>query len=236
MENLSIPSYLSLSFSFGLLSLLTPCVFPLIPITVSYFTKRQESEHAKPALDAFLYSLGIILSFSIVGFLIAALFVASGLNRLASNPYMNILIALVFIVFAFNLFGMFEILVSSSLLTKLSNFQSKNNLLSIWVMSFTFTLTTFTCTMPFIADLNSVILLPSDFARSGSRLGPKSSNTITSKIIISGIPNPNILTSCGQSVRHIRTLCRKTTLALRLNKNRMLMQELLQLLCHWLES
>ena len=104
MENLSIFSYLSLSFSFGLLSLLTPCVFPLIPITVSYFTKRQESEHARPAFDAFLYSLGIILSFSIVGFLIAALFGASGLNRLASNPYMNLIIAVVFIVFAFNLF------------------------------------------------------------------------------------------------------------------------------------
>ena len=153
MENLSISSYLSLSFSFGLLSLLTPCVFPLIPITVSYFTKRQEAEHAKPVFDALLYSLGIILSFSIAGFLIALLFGASGLNRLASNPYMNLIIAVVFILFAFNLFGMFEILVSSSLLTKLSNFQSKNNLLSIWVMSFTFTLTTFTCTMPFIGTV-----------------------------------------------------------------------------------
>jgi thiol:disulfide interchange protein DsbD len=128
-------------------------VFPLIPITVSYFTKRQEAEHAKPVFDALLYSLGIILSFSIVGFLIALLFGASGLNRLASNPYMNLIIAVVFILFAFNLFGMFEILVSSSLLTKLSNFQSKNNLLSIWVMSFTFTLTTFTCTMPFIGTV-----------------------------------------------------------------------------------
>lgn len=66
---------------------------------------------------------------------------------------MNLIIAVVFILFAFNLFGMFEILVSSSLLTKLSNFQSKNNLLSIWIMSFTFTLTTFTCTMPFIGTV-----------------------------------------------------------------------------------
>ena len=137
MENLSIYSYLSLSFSFGLLSLLTPCVFPLIPITVSYFTKRQESEKAKPIFDAFLYSFGIILSFTLVGFLIAALFGASGINRLASNPYVNLFIAAIFTVFAFNLFGMFEILVSGSLLTRLSNFHSNNNLLSIWVMSFT---------------------------------------------------------------------------------------------------
>ena len=153
MENLSVISYLSLSFSFGLLSLLTPCVFPLIPITVSYFTKRQESEKAKPVLDALLYSLGIILSFTVVGFLMAALFGASGINRLASNPYVNLMIAVIFILFAFNLFGMFEILVSGNLLTKLSNFQSNNNLLSIWVMSFTFTLTTFTCTMPFIGTV-----------------------------------------------------------------------------------
>ncbi|MBP9889778.1 MAG: thioredoxin family protein [Leptospiraceae bacterium] len=153
MENLSIYSYLSLSFSFGLLSLLTPCVFPLIPITVSYFTKRQESEKAKPIFDAFLYSFGIILSFTLVGFLIAALFGASGINRLASNPYVNLFIAAIFTVFAFNLFGMFEILVSGSLLTRLSNFHSNNNLLSIWVMSFTFTLTTFTCTMPFIGTV-----------------------------------------------------------------------------------
>ncbi|MBK8396475.1 MAG: thioredoxin family protein [Leptospiraceae bacterium] len=153
MENLSVISYLSLSFSFGLLSLLTPCVFPLIPITVSYFTKRQESEKAKPVLDALLYSLGIILSFTVVGFLMAALFGASGINRLASNPFVNLMIAVIFILFAFNLFGMFEILVSGNLLTKLSNFQSNNNLLSIWVMSFTFTLTTFTCTMPFIGTV-----------------------------------------------------------------------------------
>ena len=110
MENLSILPYLSLSFSFGLLSLLTPCVFPLIPITVSYFTKRQELEKAKPILDAFLYSFGIILSFTVVGFLIALLFGASGVNRLAANPYINLIIAGIFILFAFNLFGMFEII------------------------------------------------------------------------------------------------------------------------------
>ncbi|MBP7283608.1 MAG: thioredoxin family protein [Leptospiraceae bacterium] len=153
MENLSILPYLSLSFSFGLLSLLTPCVFPLIPITVSYFTKRQELEKAKPILDAFLYSFGIILSFTVVGFLIALLFGASGVNRLAANPYINLIIAGIFILFAFNLFGMFEIIVSSNVLTRLSNFHSNNNLLSIWAMAFTFTLTTFTCTMPFIGTV-----------------------------------------------------------------------------------
>ncbi len=153
MENLTISSYLTLAFSFGLLSLITPCVFPLIPITVSYFTKRHESESAKPVLDAFLYSLGIVISFSVVGLLIALIFGASGVNRLATNPYMNLLIAVVFILFAFNLFGMFEIMVSSNVLTRLSNFHSKSNLLSIWMMSFTFTLTTFTCTMPFIGTV-----------------------------------------------------------------------------------
>lgn len=153
MENISIISYLYLSFSFGLLSLLTPCVFPLIPITVSYFTKRHELSNSKPFWDALLYSIGIIFSFSILGFIIALIFGASGLNRLAANPYMNLFIAVVFIIFAFNLFGMFEIVVPGSFLTRISNFHSENNLLSIWIMSFTFTLTTFTCTMPFIGTV-----------------------------------------------------------------------------------
>jgi len=102
-------SFFFLAMSFGGLALLTPCVFPMIPITVSFFTKRAESENSNPVLDAVLFALGIIATFVAIGLVTAAIFGAGAVGNIAANPWINIAIAAVFLIFAFNLFGAFEI-------------------------------------------------------------------------------------------------------------------------------
>lgn len=147
-------TYIGLAMSVGLLSLLTPCVFPMIPITVSFFTKRPTITRRKGILDASIYSLGIIFTFTGLGILLAVTMGASGINKFAANEWINALIALIFILFALNLFGMFEIVIPSSLLTKLtSTSQQGSGFISLLLMGLTFTLTSFTCTVPFIGTV-----------------------------------------------------------------------------------
>jgi len=147
-------AYIGLAMSMGALSLLTPCVFPMIPITVSFFTKRNQATKARSVRDALIYSLGIIFTFTVLGILLAVVFGASGINRFAANPWINMLIALIFIVFALNLFGLFEIVVPSGLLTKLTSASgSGQGIVSLLLMGLTFTLTSFTCTVPFIGTV-----------------------------------------------------------------------------------
>jgi hypothetical protein len=98
----------------GALSLLTPCVFPMIPITVSYFTNHSAGNRAKAVKLAGVYSLGIIADFTILGMLLAIFVGAAGINLFAANPYINLLIAGIFLFFAFNLFGAYEITVPTA--------------------------------------------------------------------------------------------------------------------------
>ncbi|NOY05939.1 MAG: cytochrome C biogenesis protein [Chlorobi bacterium] len=148
-------AYLLLAMSVGALALLTPCVFPMIPITVSFFTKRQDQDRTRGVTDAFVYSLGIIVTFTGLGVLLAVLFGAAGINQFAANPWMNILIAGIFIVFALNLFGMFEIQLPTSIINKLNLASQKkgNSYVSVLLMGLTFTLTSFTCTVPFVGTV-----------------------------------------------------------------------------------
>ena len=89
-------SFVLLAISMGFLALLTPCVFPMIPITVSYFTHQGEIGEGKPLKNATIYTLGIIGAFSILGFILALTLGASGANQLASNPWINLFIAALF--------------------------------------------------------------------------------------------------------------------------------------------
>lgn len=147
-------AYIGLAMSVGALALLTPCVFPMIPITVSFFTKREAATRFQVVRDASIYSFGIIFTFTGLGILLALIFGASGINQFAANPWMNILIALVFIVFALNLFGLFEIVVPSGILTKLTVASgSGQGITSLLLMGLTFTLTSFTCTVPFVGTV-----------------------------------------------------------------------------------
>ena len=147
-------AYIGLAMSVGALALLTPCVFPMIPITVSFFTKREAATRYQSVRDALIYSFGIIFTFTGLGILLALIFGASGINQFAANPWMNILIAVVFIVFALNLFGLFEIVVPSGILTKLTVASgSGQGIASLLLMGLTFTLTSFTCTVPFVGTV-----------------------------------------------------------------------------------
>ena len=116
----TLMAYLGLAALMGALSLLTPCVFPMVPITVSYFTGRAERDRGRAVSQALVYGLGIVLTFTGAGALLAMSFGASGLNQFAANPWLNLGIAALFIAFALNLFGVFELALPASLLTRVS--------------------------------------------------------------------------------------------------------------------
>jgi thiol:disulfide interchange protein DsbD len=154
----SIWSFIWLALTLGALSLLTPCVFPMIPITVSYFTKNAAGNRAKSVRLAFVYSAGIIATFTLLGMLLAVFVGAAGINLFAANPWVNIGIAAIFLFFAFNLFGLYEITVPSGVLNRLDSLtRSKEGEGSAYIgallMGLTFTVTSFTCTSPFVGTI-----------------------------------------------------------------------------------
>ena len=146
-------SFVILAFSMGLLALLTPCVFPMIPITVSFFTHQGETGEGKPITNAIIYTLGIIATFSILGIILALTLGASGANQLAANPWVNIFIAALFIYFALSLFGMYEIELPSALRQYSLKQEGRGGVMGTLFMAVTFTLTSFTCTVQFVGLL-----------------------------------------------------------------------------------
>lgn len=152
----SFGAFLWLAFVMGALSLLTPCVFPMIPITVSYFTSHAAKGRGAAVRSALVYAVGIILTFTALGMALALIFGAGGVNQLASNPWVNLLITAIFLSFAFGLFGAFLIQVPPSLVQKIDSLarsQSASGNLGVLLMGLTFTLTSFTCTAPFVGTL-----------------------------------------------------------------------------------
>jgi thiol:disulfide interchange protein DsbD len=150
----TLPAYLGLAALMGALSLLTPCVFPMVPITVSYFTGRAEKNRRVAVTQALVYGAGIVLTFTAVGAILAFGFGASGLNQFAANPWLNLGIAALFIAFALNLFGAFELALPSKLLTRASSADSgRGRYAGTLLMGLAFTLTSFTCTAPFLGTL-----------------------------------------------------------------------------------
>ena len=146
-------SFVLLAISMGFLALLTPCVFPMIPITVSFFTQQGESGQGKPLKNAIIYTLGIIATFSILGFILALTLGASGANQLASNPWVNLFIAGLFIYFALSLFGMYEIEVPAKLRQFSLKQEGRGGVVGTLFMAVTFTLPSFTCTVLFVGLL-----------------------------------------------------------------------------------
>ena len=140
----------------GFLALLTPCVFPMIPITVSFFTKREKSTSAQAVGQASFFSLGIILTYTLLGLALVLIAGPTGLTKLAASPWMNLFLTALFVIFALNLFGMFEIQVPTGLVSKLDAKASSGqggNTLATLLMGITFTLTSFTCTTAFVGTV-----------------------------------------------------------------------------------
>ncbi len=140
----------------GLLALLTPCVFPMIPITVSFFTKREKRTSAQAVGQASFFSLGIVLTYTVLGLALALIAGPTGLTKLAASPWMNLFLTVLFVIFALNLFGMFEIQVPSGLVNKLNaraDSKEGGQTFATILMGITFTLTSFTCTTAFVGTV-----------------------------------------------------------------------------------
>lgn len=137
----------------GLVALLTPCVWPMIPMTVSFFLKRTKSRKAA-IRDAVIYGLAIIVIYVSLGLIITGIFGASALNDLATNAIFNIIFFLLLVVFAISFFGAFEIVLPSSWTNKMdAKAESTTGVLSIFFMAFTLVLVSFSCTGPIIGTL-----------------------------------------------------------------------------------
>lgn len=155
-----------MGFVGGLVALFTPCVWPIIPMTVSFFLKRAKDKK-KGIRDAMTYGVSIIVIYLALGLAITAIFGASSLNALATNAVFNIFFFLLLVVFALSFFGWFELTLPSSWTNKVDNkASSTSGLLSIFLMAFTLTLVSFSCTGPIIG------FLLVEVSTSGSITGP----------------------------------------------------------------
>jgi len=146
-------SFFLYAMGIGFLALLTPCVFPMIPITVSFFTKRHEKSKGKGLQESLLFGLGIISTFTAVGIVASVLFGGTAVQDLAANPWLNLGIGTLFMILAFNLFGAFEIQVPVSIMNALNKKSQGDGKVAILLMGLTFSLTSFTCTVPFVGTL-----------------------------------------------------------------------------------
>lgn len=150
----------------GLLALFTPCVWPIIPMTVSFFLKRTKDKK-KGIRDAWLYGASIVVIYLILGLAVTLIFGASALNALSTNAVFNILFCLMLIVFAASFFGAFEITLPSKWSNAVdSKAESTGGVLSIFLMAFTLTLVSFSCTGPIIG------FLLVEVSTTGSVVGP----------------------------------------------------------------
>lgn len=142
------------AISAGLLTLLTPCVFPMIPVTISYFTKRAETGKGTPLGNATAYAGGIIFTFAGIGVGAALLLGAGGANAIGSNPWVNMAIGVLFVVMAISLLGFFEIQAPRFLQNFASKTQSqgqaRGGYVPVALMAIAFSITAFTCTVGFV--------------------------------------------------------------------------------------
>ena len=136
----------------GLLAILMPCIFPLIPLTVSYFTKSSTTR-SKGIRNALWYGFFIVAIYVGLGMLINALLGADALNQLSTNVWFNIGLFLMLVVFAFSFFGYFELTLPSSWANKSDRMADKGGLIGIFFMAFTLVIVSFSCTGPLIGNL-----------------------------------------------------------------------------------
>ncbi|MBN2263694.1 MAG: thioredoxin family protein [Prolixibacteraceae bacterium] len=151
-SNLGIWAIFFAGFAGGLLALLTPCVFPMLPLTVSFFTKQSKTR-AKGIRNAMIYAVSIIVIYVSLGLVITLSLGPDALNALASNGIMNFAFFLIFVVFALSFFGAFEITLPSKWLNASDKASEKGGLIGIFFMAFTLSLVSFSCTGPIIGSL-----------------------------------------------------------------------------------
>lgn len=136
----------------GFAAFLMPCIYPMVPLTVSYFTK-QSGTRAKGIMNALLYGLFIIVIYVALGMIVTLIFGASALNEAASSAWFNLLFFVIIVVFAVSFLGAFEITLPSRFVNKMDEKSNKGGLLGLFFMSFTLALVSFSCTGPIIGYL-----------------------------------------------------------------------------------
>lgn len=151
-EKKSIWLTFALGFLGGLAAFVLPCIYPMVPLTVSFFTKRAETK-GKGIQGAMLYGLSIILIYVAVGTIITLIFGGSALNQLSTNGFFNVFIFLVLVIFGISFLGAFEIILPSSFVNKLDAKSDSKGLTGIFFMAATLTVVSFSCTGPLIGTL-----------------------------------------------------------------------------------
>ena len=164
---MGIPSTFLMGFLGGLVALLTPCVWPVIPMTVSFFLRRSKDKRGRAIRDAATYGAAIIVIYMALALLFTALFGPEKLNAMATNAPLNIVFTLLLVVFAMSLMGWFELSLPASWANKVdSKATATGGVLSIFLMAFTLAIISFSCTCPIVG------LLLVDFATSGQWIAP----------------------------------------------------------------
>lgn len=141
-----------LGFGSGLIALLTPCVFPMIPMTVSFFTK-QSGTRRKGIINALIYGFSIVLIYVSIGLILTLFLGKTGLNDLSTNIWMNLIFFAVFVIFAFSFLGAFEIQLPTKWVNNADKKADKGGLIGIFFMAFTLSLVSFSCTGPIVGTL-----------------------------------------------------------------------------------
>jgi thiol:disulfide interchange protein len=142
-----------LAISGALLALVTPCVYPMIPITISVFTKQAHESRSRVLGLAALFGGGIVVSFTSLGFILSAILGEEGANFMATNGYVNLTIGVLFVVFGFSLFGYYDIQLPAFIRNRVGGGGGGGGAASVLVMGLVFAVTTFTCVGPIVAAL-----------------------------------------------------------------------------------
>jgi thiol:disulfide interchange protein DsbD len=152
-QSSGIGFFLLTTFAAGLAAIFTPCVFPMIPFTVSYFINRKSGSRRDGVVQAVIFCLGVIVFFTGLGLITKAIAGPIGVVKLGNSPWVNTFIGLVFIVFGLSLLGAFELTLPSGLLTKLNQASEGGGSFGTLIMGLTFTLTSFACIGPIVGPL-----------------------------------------------------------------------------------
>jgi len=154
LSNRSLLYILLMGFVGGLLAVMMPCIWPIIPMTVSFFLKRAKTDRKKGLRDALTYGLSIVIIYLTLGLLVTAIFGSDTLNAMSTNSVFNVFLFLLLVVFALSFFGWFEIKLPSGWADAVDNKASATSgYLSIFLMAFTLVLVSFSCTAPIIGLL-----------------------------------------------------------------------------------
>lgn len=141
-----------LAFLSGFAALLTPCVFPMIPMTVSFFTKQSKSK-AAGIRNAMIYGISIVIIYVLLGSIVTAVFGADSLNALSTNVWFNLIFFILLVVFACSFLGAFEIVLPSSLANKVDSQADRGGLIGIFFMALALAIVSFSCTGPIVGTL-----------------------------------------------------------------------------------